>query len=1245
MNLAQVSDKLLRYIKQNTTPGITNRGLSLYNQGKKGIIITEFDINIQKATFQAYGTKTYSVQINNFFKGFGPITSCTCPSDWTKICKHRVAAIFLLIDAIKNPDGAIEEQNQKESIYRNTRTPLLLPDFDEITSQKILELTEHKTLPSSFATEVEIFDQQLGAVGLRHFSDFWDHEGTEVNFFYQGDQLYTICACGQDVFGLCDHQTNVLRYILKNKSPFFLKAYNPQNYAAQRIELAKWAGISLDDFDDNFDFDFNQKKYIPKGKLAGLIDFAKASTPSSFTQEDIRQWQILAPILKAEEQNIYSMGYVIDTSYDYQKYATITPVIGKKSTTLFLKELKKYEANSNFPIEKTSLDDKRVSLATMANMRLSDTQVFTPDETSKAQFNDYQSLIPLLSNNNNIYIRHHRYENKVKRKDIRLIEVSDTPAKLFFELSEDENFFTFKAKLQIGSKSIPIPSSRLSRTLISPFLVKNAGVIYLQDNFNQVRALQDSIAQQPIFRAKQQDAELFFDKVVLPASKLFPIKVSRLKTYEKRTLFLESKKKEIYVSDMDNYVLFEPAIRYTDDTVIKLAKQGAPFTKEGNVLSSFFRDEEAEKSLNDFMAQLHPDFSSQKKQGLYYLNYNQLLEKDWFFDFFSATKSEAVELFGIKKLKRLKYSPQRAQISTQIASGQDWFDINIKVTFGDEEVKIADLKKAIIKQSKYIQLNDGKLGVIPEEWLDKLAGYFRVGEVDGEQLKISKRKFSIIDQLFEDIDNQEIIQELAERRRKIKDFKNIKNVSLSSNMTATLRPYQKEGINWLHFLDEFKWGGILADDMGLGKTVQVLSLLQSMVDKGRGPHLVVVPTSLLFNWQNEIQKFAPNLDFHVHYGPDRSKNLDKIQAHDITLTSYGVVLRDIPFLQNQLFSYVILDESQAIKNVLSQRYKASCLLQAENRIAMTGTPIENNTFDLYAQMNFLNPGFLGSQASFKRDYSKPIDSLQDSARAQELQKLISPFVLRRTKEQVAKELPPKIEDYIYVNLGEEQQKVYDAFRNKYRDYLLGKIKEDGLAKSKMYVLEGLTKLRLICDSPTLVDDGKYAGESAKIQELIKHITEKTANHKMLVFSQFTKMLALVKTALDKEGIPYEYLDGQCTQNQRKSSVDNFQENKDIRVFLISLKAGNVGLNLTAADYVYLLDPWWNPAVESQAIDRTHRIGQDKHVIAYRMIAKNTIEEKIMKLQQRKKKLASDLIQTDESVMKSITQDDILDLFG
>ena len=322
------------------------------------------------------------------------------------------------------------------------------------------------------------------------------------------------------------------------------------------------------------------------------------------------------------------------------------------------------------------------------------------------------------------------------------------------------------------------------------------------------------------------------------------------------------------------------------------------------------------------------------------------------------------------------------------------------------------------------------------------------------------------------------------------------------------------------------------------------------------------------------------------------------------------------------------------------------MLNARHKIALTGTPIENNTFDLYAQMNFVNPGFLGSQKSFKENYSLPIDRDRDEERARDLHKLIKPFLLRRTKEQVATDLPPKIEDILYCEMEPEQKKVYEAFRNKYRDFLMGKFDEQGLSKSKMYVLEGLTKLRQICDSPMLLPgDEVYTNESAKIKLLLNHIEEKTNNHKILVFSQFVKMLNLVKEELNLRNITYEYLDGKNSGKQRKESVANFQSNDNVRVFLISLKAGGTGLNLTAADYVYLLDPWWNPAVENQAIDRAYRIGQDKKVIAYRMISKGTIEEKIMKIQSKKKKISADIIQTDDSVFKELSQNDIMDLFN
>ncbi|MCP4298655.1 MAG: hypothetical protein GY786_23960, partial [Proteobacteria bacterium] len=374
---------------------------------------------------------------------------------------------------------------------------------------------------------------------------------------------------------------------------------------------------------------------------------------------------------------------------------------------------------------------------------------------------------------------------------------------------------------------------------------------------------------------------------------------------------------------------------------------------------------------------------------------------------------------------------------------------------------------------------------------------------------------------------------------------------------------------------------ILADDMGLGKTLQILSFLMKQVETNETPNLVVIPTSLLFNWENEINKFTPSLKTLIHYGKDRRKDTSDFNQFNLIITSYGIRVKDIEVLKSFTFNYIVLDESQAIKNPGSLRYKAACVLNAQNRLTMTGTPVENNTFDLYAQINFLNPGFLGSQPFFKDQYSIPIDRDGDEERAGELQRLINPFLLRRTKEIVAKELPPKIEDIIYCEMPDEQMKVYEAYRNKYRDMLLRKIDEDGVGKSKMYVLEGLMKLRQICDSPELLSDMEdFGNTSVKIQVLMQHIQEKTGNHKILVFSQFVKMLRVIERELQEVGQSYEYLDGQCSQKQRKASVENFQENDDCRVFLISLKAGGTGLNLTAADYVYIVDPWWNPAVEN-----------------------------------------------------------------
>jgi non-specific serine/threonine protein kinase len=455
------------------------------------------------------------------------------------------------------------------------------------------------------------------------------------------------------------------------------------------------------------------------------------------------------------------------------------------------------------------------------------------------------------------------------------------------------------------------------------------------------------------------------------------------------------------------------------------------------------------------------------------------------------------------------------------------------------------------------------------------------------------------------------------------------------------------GYHWLNYLNEVGWGGILADDMGLGKTVQALSFLQLFKDQNEQmTALVVCPTTLMFNWENEMRKFTPKLKYRIHHGGDRIRDKSIFEKHDVVITTYGTLRSDIKFMLETQFDYVVLDESQAIKNPQSKVTKAACLLHAKNRLCMSGTPLQNNTFDIYAQMNFLNPGMLGSIEHFRNEFATPIDKFGEKEHKDHLKKLLFPFILRRTKEQVAKDLPAKTETILFCEMDEEQRNIYDAYRNDYRDRILGVIKEHGIDKSQLTILQGLMKLRQICDSPAIMNETeKLPNVSVKLDELAREITENIGNHKALIFSQFLGMLALIRQKLTELGVKFEYFDGSTTAVERERAIQNFQKNDEIRVFLISLKAGGVGLNLTAADYVYIVDPWWNPAVEQQAIDRTHRIGQTKSIFAYRMICKDTIEDKILQLQDKKRSLARDLVADDDGFVKSLSREDVEYLFS
>jgi non-specific serine/threonine protein kinase len=450
--------------------------------------------------------------------------------------------------------------------------------------------------------------------------------------------------------------------------------------------------------------------------------------------------------------------------------------------------------------------------------------------------------------------------------------------------------------------------------------------------------------------------------------------------------------------------------------------------------------------------------------------------------------------------------------------------------------------------------------------------------------------------------------------------------------------------------------------MGLGKTIQMLTYLQSLKEtrwlssreaayrnqqqqvQEVGNHaLIVVPKSLVANWQREAEKFTPDLKFLEYTGNFRKKDTTTFKDYDVILTTYGVLLRDIELFSKYRFDTVILDESQAIKNPNSQSAKATRLLKADHRLVMTGTPVENNTFELWSQFAFLNPGLLGSMDYFRKEFANPIEANGDEKTAKLLRQLVYPFILRRTKEQVAPELPPRTERVVYTDMDSAQKKLYAQTRERYRAELLGLIETEGMNDARFKILEGLLRLRQIAIHPKLVE-GSYKGEAPKFEFLLETLeTLQAENHKALIFSQFVEILKLLRKELDARKIPYMYLDGQ-TQN-RQDRVDTFQNDASIPFFLISLKAGGVGLNLTAADYVIHLDPWWNPAVEMQAADRAHRIGQDKPVIIYKIIARDSVEEKILQLQEKKKNLVNQLITTEASFFKSLTKEDVAGLFG
>ncbi|HEY9722239.1 MAG TPA: SNF2-related protein [Oscillatoriaceae cyanobacterium] len=602
------------------------------------------------------------------------------------------------------------------------------------------------------------------------------------------------------------------------------------------------------------------------------------------------------------------------------------------------------------------------------------------------------------------------------------------------------------------------------------------------------------------------------------------------------------------------------------------------------------------------------------------------------------------ELFGEERLQRHRVNRRQASVSISVSTGIDWFDLRTTVEIEGETIAWEALREALKRNSRFVRLGSGAFARLPEEWLlrqQQLAeslGFSAVGEENAFVQQLPRYLAPAAQELLATADTQHTDTDWRQFLLGLEAVEELPEVPTPEGFVGELRQYQAHGLSRLSFWREHGVHGILADDMGLGKTIQAIALLLSEHEAGRrGPSLLVAPTSVVYNWEQEIARFAPGLKVLVLHGADRHAHYEELPEADVVVTSYGLLQRDRAVLEEQPFHYVILDEAQKIKNPRSQAAKAACRINARHRLCLTGTPIENNLLEFWSLFHFLMPGLLGNERYFRSRYLRALPEETDQAR-ERLRKLTRPFILRRLKGDVAQDLPPRTEIVAYCELGEEQRKLYEETLGAVRGQIFAEIRTRGFKRAHFHVLEGLLRLRqVVCDPKLVLRDEPRNVPSAKLEMFMDMLREMIAEgHRVLVFSQFVKMLAILREALEAEEIPYAYLDGQT--KDRLERVQRFNAS-DTPVFLISLKAGGTGLNLTGADYVIHFDPWWNPAVEDQATDRAHRIGQTRHVFSYKLIAKDTVEEKVLGLQAQKRKMVLDVLGGSE-MGSELTMEDL-----
>lgn len=1255
---------LIKYVYNNGTDEVIRRGKKIHGLGY--VELVEHDELMGAIVFRvkddSYST-FYKVYIQKYADPKLMSLRCTCPYNLGDICRHETAALLRLQELVdKNLLlSSTIQYNQRHTVAKMKHIDLKM--LKMLSSVSIFQEAEN-LLRSNTATIIKAVDERVEAELVIQDEVFplVIQKNEERNFD-------TSCKCDESMHPLCEHKTLLFLQLLNNYGPNYFDSI--RNWDKEKNKLLQIYGYSLeDDLVNKFEFIYKEGKpflklldqsikRITTGSNTSSGSNTQHSIPSSFKIPVQLQQQ--KQVVDVQEKNV-KLGVVINFNAKAYPGFVIDAVQGEgdEEDKNFVDKVERLDLTKFVETSVFSEDDKQLFQQirklqdSEINKYLNRNSPFSgiweniihndgddlPEET-KSLITEY--IYPKLKRvfeeqSGNHFIFQLPANKPFKSNQLKEIELSEYFISPIFKIIAKDNHFEIACMVKLPGETISFIDNEVMNSLV--FLHQQT--LYLWEKPEDVLQAEKFIKEGNIQLSRDNWADKM-KKVIMPLTRDYHVEFDKSLIKEIKSGTPDIK---LMLQEKGDYLVFQPIYSYKGfDT--KPTDKDTITIPDGEKILIIKRNKEAEEQFMQKMQNLHSAFMRQQETGSLVLKGPDVLRNNWFFLFVDAMKEMKVPVFGFEALKNFRFNTARPSTHIHVSSGLDWFDAKVEIEFGEQRVGIADIKKALAGKQSFVQLGDGTLGILPDEWLKKYALLFKVGEGKSDRLRLSKYHMSVIDELYENRNEEEMSFALDEKFERLREFKSIPEIEAPAQLQDILRPYQKAGYQWLSYLNDVGWGGILADDMGLGKTVQALTMLDHYkIQNGGLKAIVVCPTTLIYNWQNEVKKFTPSLTFHIHHGNVRTRDIEELQKNNIIITTYGTLRSDIQLLLKINFDYVVLDESQAIKNPSSKVTKAASLLNARNRVCMSGTPLQNNTFDIFAQMNFLNPGLLGTMEFFRNEFATPIDKFGEQEQKDHLRKLLFPFILRRTKEQVAKDLPEKSETILFCEMEKEQRKIYEAYRNSYRDKILGTIDEQGIDKSQLTILQGLMKLRQICDSPAILnEEEKYPNHSIKLDELTREISENIGEHKALIFSQFLGMLGLIKQKLKEQNIPFEYFDGSTSATDREKAIQNFQNNDECRVFLISLKAGGVGLNLTAADYVYIVDPWWNPAVEQQAIDRTHRIGQTKNIFAYRMICIDTIEDKILQLQERKRILAKELISDENGFVKALTKADVEYLFS